>query len=1100
MRRVLAGLAVAATLASFTIFAAVFQPVQLLLDINQAPTPVSSSPTYLCESGGAGFLSGKDADEILGLWRTDGTSAGTARVASFGAAGESGSIECMYSADGLAFFQFTDQAGVSELWRSDGTSTGTLRLLRQPSADDGPIYFMGQSGLYAFMANDGVHGSEIMVTDGSVAGTRMLVDLTPGPDGSWTYPGHNVVSNGLLYFEHDGNLWTSDLTASGTHAVTSFTFDPDVGATVDAMLAYRGGVLFRYTYGSQVDSIYSSDGTNAGTHELTNFASATDPGNMGTGIVHDDLVLFTVSRSGTGIHELWTTDGTAANTRRLAGPDGDLDAGYQFNIVGSRVTFFGQTAATGRELWASDGTDAGTVLLNDFSPGPANSSITVSFTSPHYGELAVISSDGKRPIWITDGTVAGTRSVTDLDPSLASSTFGLMAAGFLGDDLYFWQDEAGAIALGAEQHNQLWRYTPTTSQLVKRGSLITHELSPLGTVRGQRLLFTNDDPATGREPWVSDGSLAGTRLLANLAVERSNGSSDPGPFLAYDNVALFGATGSDGKQGLWRSDGTATGTTRLGDGAPVQVYTPYTHLNARLGNQLLYGGALAYGQWELWSTDGTAAGTHMVIDLSSQGQPFPGLWTSNPGSCGAGFATLNGKAYYGASPARVGTLFRSDGTEAGTQSMGRFPDPNLARLYNPSSQVCVEAAYKNYVYFTAQDPVSGSTVLWRNDGTVDGNTHFKTAGGRDLVIADPVVEIDSKLYFAGGDGVQHGLWSTEGDPASTVLLFPDSTLPEQAIGPIFAVGKTIYFTNCSGSTTVCRLYRTDGTVSGTFFLAVTDNDQWTQLAGNPVTFDGKLLFTGKTAGTGEEPWITDGTVAGTGMLRDIVPGTEGSSPSSAFLFNGLTYFYVTRIEGSYYLKDLWRTDGTPANTERANLMPQGSRVLWENAAVVGQRVLLAGDNDTIGNELWVVENEAPVASPDSASTTSTSAIDIDVAANDSDPDGLVDSSTLKIVQAPDQGTAVVSSGRIRYTPAAAFVGTATFTYAISDRQQRQSAPATVTVTVSAPPVPPAPPSPPSTGGGGGKGGGGSLDALLLGILGLLMAWRKRAGASRGYDR
>jgi ELWxxDGT repeat protein len=308
------------------------------------------------------------------------------------------------------------------------------------------------------------------------------------------------------------------------------------------------------------------------------------------------------------------------------------------------------------------------------------------------------------------------------------------------------------------------------------------------------------------------------------------------------------------------------------------------------------------------------------------------------------------------------------------------------------------------------------------------------------------------------------------------------------MGTLFAVGSTIYFTNCSGSTTVCRLYRTDGTVNGTFFLAITDNDSWTQMAGNPVTFDGKLLFTGKTAENGEEPWITDGTVAGTRMLRDIVAGTEGSSPSSAFRFNGLTYFYVTRNEGSFILKDLWRTDGTVTNTERANLMPSGSRVLWELAGVVGQRVLLTAYDETIGSELWVVENEAPVAQPDTATTTSAVAVDIDAAANDTDPDGLIDSATLRIVQAPTQGTAVVSAGKLRYTSNAGFAGTATFTYAISDRQQRESAAATVTVTVTAPP---APPDPPAAGGGGKKGGGGRFDPLLLAALGLLVLWRRR---------
>ncbi|MBC8024385.1 MAG: cadherin-like domain-containing protein [Steroidobacteraceae bacterium] len=1093
MRRVLPILAACAAFASFAIFAAVFRPVQLLVDINQAPTPLSSSPRLLCDSTVAGYLSATDADQTLGLWRTDGSTAGTTRIATFGAFNGFEQVECLYWRGSLTFFQFTDQGGVAELWRSDGTSSGTFRLLRQPSANEGPIYFMGQSGLYAFMASDGIHGNEIMLTDGTVAGTRMLIDLTPGPDSSWIGTGQNTVSNGLLYFGHEGNLWVSDFSAGGTRAVTDFDIDPNVGSSLDTLWSYRGGVLFRYGSSDQVNSLYFSDGTSSGTRELLGIPAAPNLELIGSVAVRGDLALFMVLDYGTGATELWTTDGTVANTRHIPGPNGDLDAGPWFSAAASRLLFYGSTAATGREVWTSDGTDAGTFLLHDFSPGPDNSSVIVNQVSSHYSSLRVMRSDGTRPIWITDGTQAGTRSVTDLHASLAADTFNLFDAGFIGDDLYIWKFES--LAFGATQNYQLWRYTPTTHQLVNRGSMSARELSPAGTLLNQRLLFTTDDPVRGSEPWASDGSMAGTGLLANLAIEPSNGSSDPGPYLPFGDVALFGATGSDGREGLWRSDGTAAGSVRLANGAPVGSSTPYNPRYVRLGNQLLYGGKLAYDKWELFSTDGTAAGTRMVIDLSSEDLPFLGLWTSNPAACGVGFATLNGRAYYGASPARVGTLYRTDGTAAGTESLGRFP--TSARVFAPSSQVCIQAAYRNHVYFVAEDPVTGAYPLWRNDGTADGNTHVKTAAGRDLTISEPMVEIDSRLYFVASDGVQRGLWRSEGEPANTVMLFSETALPEQSIGPLFAVGSTIYFTNCSGSTTVCRLYRTDGTTAGTFFLAVTDNDYWTQLAGNPVTFDGKLLFTGKSTEHGEEPWITDGTTAGTRMLSDIVTGPEGSSPSSAFRFNGLTYFYVTRNDGSYVLKDLWRTDGTPANTERANLMPASSRVLWESAGVVGQKVLLTGYNETIGNELWMVENEAPVAQPDAASTTSGVAVDIDAASNDSDPDGLIDSTTLRIVQAPAQGTAVTSGGRLRYTPNAGFEGTATFTYAISDRQQRESVAAAVTVTVTAPPVtappvtaPPVTANPPA-GAGGRGGGGGRFDVFLLGALALLAASRRR---------
>lgn len=1092
MRRLTAGFAVGAAILSFAVLAAVFKPAQLLVDLNQAPIPADSQGNLMCDAPTAGYFWGKDADEIVGLWTSDGTPAGTRRIASFGTYTGSEYFDCLHSAGNLTFFQYTGQDNVAELWRTDGTSGGTFRLLRQPSADDGSIYFLGHAGLHAFTANDGTHGNELMVTDGTVAGTRLLVDLTPGPDGSWLYYWTSIVANNQLWFGYQGNLWVSDFTAGGTHQVTNFANDPDAENSVDDLWPYRGGVLFRFSNGADgAYSMYFSNGTVGGEQALLSLPAAPDPVFIGQVVVHDDTALFTVSNYQTNENQLWTTDGTAAQTRQIPGPDGDLDPGTYFAVAGSHIIFNGVTAANGRELWTSDGTDTGTVMLREFSPGPANAGVGVEYATPDYTALRVYPDDGTRQLWITDGTVSGTQPISGLDPGLADNTFNLFAAGFLGNDFYFWEGET--LQSGELQTYQLWRYRAGTRVLENRGSLVNRGLSPSGTLLGNRLVFTVDDRTVGREPWVSDGSMAGTRLLVNMAPERTNGSSDPESFLAYDNIALFGASDTDGQRYLWRSDGTAAGTQRVGSAAaPVESPWPNNIRHVRLGTKLLYGGLMAYNQWELWSTDGTAAGTRQVLDLSTTSLPYSGLWTSDPASCGVGFVTLNGKAYYGAWPRRLGTLYRTDGTEAGTESLGQFP--TASRLFNPTSQVCVQAAYKDRVYFTAEDSSLGTWVLWRNDGTNGGNTHFRNAAGRDLAANTPLLEIDSMLYFYANDGVESGLWRSNGDPSGTVLVVPASTVPGNNMGTLIAVGKTIYFTNCPGGPD-CQLYRTDGTVPGTYPLAVTQNSSWAQLPGNPVTSDGKLLFTGKTDQAGQEPWITDGTTAGTRMLSDVAPGTGSSNPSTAFQFNGYTYFYVTRDDGNYSLRDLWRTDGTAANTERANLIPVPTRVLWERVGVVGQRVLLTAFNETIGSELWMVENEAPVAAADTASTTSGTAVDVDAAANDSDPDGLLNTSSLRIVQAPTHGTAVISAGKLRYTSNAGYVGTDTFSYAISDRQQRESAAATVTVTVSAPPPPPGGGSSGggSSSGGGKKGGGGALDlGLLVALATLLAAQKKKA--------
>ena len=51
-----------------------------------------------------------------------------------------------------------------------------------------------------------------------------------------------------------------------------------------------------------------------------------------------------------------------------------------------------------------------------------------------------------------------------------------------------------------------------------------------------------------------------------------------------------------------------------------------------------------------------------------------------------------------------------------------------------------------------------------------------------------------------------------------------------------------------------------------------------------TVFNGYLYFTGFD-GTDYSIWKTDGTLAGTTLLKDINPGNAGSDPTGAIIFN-----------------------------------------------------------------------------------------------------------------------------------------------------------------------------------------------------------------------
>ena len=106
----------------------------------------------------------------------------------------------------------------------------------------------------------------------------------------------------------------------------------------------------------------------------------------------------------------------------------------------------------------------------------------------------------------------------------------------------------------------------------------------------------------------------------------------------------------------------------------------------------------------------------------------------------------------------------------------------------------------------------------------------------------------------------------------------------------------------------------------------------------------------------------------------------------------------------------------------------------------------AGGAEATAEVMVTVSSQAPVAAPDSAQVIIGQSVEIDVLANDSDPDG--DPITLISVGAPLRGTAEIVGQRIRYTPDASGAGSDTFTYEIESDGGRATG--TVSVQVEAP--------------------------------------------------
>src|SRR2546422_2753737 len=123
-------------------------------------------------------------------------------------------------------------------------------------------------------------------------------------------------------------------------------------------------------------------------------------------------IAFFTAADGPHGRELWETDGTPAGTHLLKDiypSSGSSNPTSLINVNG--VLFFTATdGVSGAELWRSDGSEAGTVLVKDINPGPANS--TPQFLTNVNGTVFFQANDGVSGVsgvelWRSDGSEAG---------------------------------------------------------------------------------------------------------------------------------------------------------------------------------------------------------------------------------------------------------------------------------------------------------------------------------------------------------------------------------------------------------------------------------------------------------------------------------------------------------------------------------------------------------------------------------------------------------------------------------------------------------------------------------------------------------------------
>jgi ELWxxDGT repeat protein/VCBS repeat-containing protein len=373
------------------------------------------------------------------------------------------------------------------------------------------------------------------------------------------------------------------------------------------------------------------------------------------------------------------------------------------------------------------------------------------------------------------------------------------------------------------------------------------------TAVGNLLYFTANDGNNGVELWQSDGTEAGTTIVADLnQVPDSTGSA----FSGNANLTVIGTTlyftANDGNFGseLWRLN--------QGETTPTRLTNINTAGNSNPSDLTVFNGTLFF-----LATNDTSITNIYRIDGTTP--TIVGTGYTSPSQ----LTVVGNTLYFTANG--DGELWRSNGTTT-----------TLVRAISPSADISNLVAVGNQVYFTATD--TNGTELWRSDGTAAGTTRVSDLNpGAGSSNPNNLVNLNGALYFVASNGTNNGLYRTT--TAGGVEAVPGTSLPAGSqIDSLTVVGSRLFFV--VGTTAEPNQALWTATSAGITGQIRDINPFGSDDVRSLTNVNGRLFFVASDNNPANNPnvriWQTDGTSAGT-------------SPVSQNDFNGVAPANLTAV-------------------------------------------------------------------------------------------------------------------------------------------------------------------------------------------------------------
>lgn len=369
------------------------------------------------------------------------------------------------------------------------------------------------------------------------------------------------------------------------------------------------------------------------------------------------------------------------------------------------------------------------------------------------------------------------------------------------------------------------------------------------------------------------------------------------------SISISTATASQSEGDSGNTAFTFTVMRTGGAGGPLTVDYALTGSGDHPAGVSDFGGAFPSGVLTFASDETSKT---LTFDVSGDTTPEPDegfrVTLSNPGS-GTTIAVASAS----------GTILNDDAFPPLTQLTQLETDAYFLGLndYRGGSTPAFDFAVANdFVFLRARTETTG-TELWKTDGTSAGTRRVRdiVSGPDDTSLFD-FVYVNGTLFFTADDGI-HGLelWKSDGTEAGMVLVRDINPGADSAFGQIgfrnlTNVNGTLFFIAEDGIHGR-SLWKSDGTEAGTALVKDLIPTQTFDTPDSLVNVDGMLFFAGPSPSGGEALWKSDGTEAGTQIIKSLSP-FSGSLTD----VNGTLFFIVDDGFGT----GLWKSDGTPAGT------------------------------------------------------------------------------------------------------------------------------------------------------------------------------------------